>query len=146
MRKCHAMLFFENLYEPKMDVILTSSTVSTMDDEPSVGCQGTSTAGTASAVTRRSDSGKADISASGTGVDGRWVCLTCACLSSGSLFLGQGLDLLLPCLELSLKRRAPTSAVSCHVFPALGADVHAFQVALADILVAQLRITYRSFA
>ena len=25
VRKCHAMLFFENLYEPKMDVILTIS-------------------------------------------------------------------------------------------------------------------------
>ena len=48
-----------------------------MDDAPSVGCRGTSTTGTASTVTRQSDSGKADFSASDTGVDGRWVCLTC---------------------------------------------------------------------
>ena len=68
---------------------------STIDDAPSVGCRGTFQAGTASNVTRQSDSGKAGFSASGTRVDGRWVCLTFACLSSGSLFLGQGLDLLL---------------------------------------------------
>ena len=65
---------------------------STKDDAPSVGCRGTLStfqAGTASTVTRQSDSGKAGSSASGTGVDGRWVCLTCACLSSGSLFLAR---------------------------------------------------------
>ena len=117
--------------------------VSTMDDAPSVGCRGTFTAGTASAVT---DSGKADFSASDTGVGGCRVCLNCAYLSSGSLFLGQDPDLLLSCPELSLKRRAPTAAVSCHVFPALCADVQDFQVALADILVAQLETAYRFLA
>jgi len=101
--------------------------VSTMDDAPSVGCRGTFTAGTASAVTRQSHLGKADFSTSGAGVDGHWLCLTCACLSSDSLSLGQGLDLLLLCLELSLKRRAPIAAVSCHVFPALAVDVQGFQ-------------------
>ena len=120
--------------------------VSTMDDAPSVGCRGTFTVGTASAVTRESDSGKADFSASDTGVDGCRVFLSCAYLSSGSLFLGQGPDLLLSCPELSLKRRAPTAAVSCHVFPALCADVQDFQVALADILVAQLGTAYRFLA
>ena len=96
-----------------------------MDDAPSAGCRasrGIFTAGTASAVTKQSDLGKADFYASDTGVisypdltllytsrgrsgyeinkgvDGRWVCHTCACLSSVSLFLGQGLDLLNPLL------------------------------------------------
>ena len=107
---------------------------STIDDAPSVGCRGTFQVGTASTVTRQSDSGKAGFSASGTGVDGHCVCLTCACLSPGSLFLGQGLDLLLLCLALSLKRTAPTAAVSC--LPALAVDVQGFQVTLADILAA----------
>lgn len=120
--------------------------VSTMDDAPSLGCCDTFTAGTASAVTRQSDSGKADFSKSGTGVDGRWFCHTCACLSSGSVFLGQGLNLLLPCLALSLKCRAPTAAVSFHVFPAQGIDVQGFQVALAYILVVQLWTAYSSLA
>ena len=101
--------------------------VLTMDDAPSVGCRGTFTAGTASAVTRQSDLWKAGFSTSGTGVDGHWLYLACACLSSGSLSLGQGLDLLLLCLELSLKRRAPIAAVSCHVFPAPAVDVQDFQ-------------------
>ena len=95
-------------------------------------------------MTRQSGLGKANFSASGTGVDGRWVCLTCACLSSGSLFLGQGLDLLLLCLALSLKRTAPTAAVNC--LPALAVDVQGFQVARADILAAQLETAYRSLA
>ena len=115
--------------------------VSTMDDAPSVGCRGTFTAGTASAVTRQSDSGKADFSASDTGVDGCRVCLSCANLSSGSLFLGQGSDLLLSCPELSLKRRAPTAAVSCHVFPALCAEqrVHVGETnAFKDLGIRQL--------
>lgn len=60
------------------------------------------------------------------------------------LSLGQGLDLLLLCLELSLKRKAPTAAVNC--LPALGVDVQGFQVAPADILVAQLETFYRSLA
>ena len=58
-------------------------------------------------LSRLAHSGKADFSTSGTGVDGRWFCHSCACLSSGSLSLGQGLNLLLPCFELSLKCRAP---------------------------------------
>ena len=62
-------------------------------------------------LSRLAHSGKADSSTSGTGVDGRWFCHSCACLSSGSLSLGQGLNLLLPCFELSLKCRAPTAGV-----------------------------------
>ena len=73
--------------------------VSTMYDAPSLGCCDTFTAGTSSAVTRQSDSGKADFSTTGTGVNGRWFCHTCACLSSGSLSLGQGLNLLVPALS-----------------------------------------------
>ena len=72
---------------PEEDIEVSNGlrrSVSTMDDAPTVG---TSTIDTASAVTRHSDSGKADFSASDTGVDGRWVCLTCTCLSSGSLLL-----------------------------------------------------------
>ena len=43
-------------------------------------------------------------------------------------------------------RRAPTAAVSCHVFPALGVDVQGFQFAVADILAVQLGTAYRSLA
>ena len=97
-------------------------------------------------LSRLAHSGKADFSTSGRGVDGRWFCHTCACLSSSSLSLGQGLNLLLPCFELSLKCRAPTAVVSFHVFPALGIDVQCFQVALAYILVVQLWTAYSSLS
>ena len=43
-------------------------------------------------------------------------------------------------------RRAPTAAVSCHVFTGLGVDVQGFRVALADILVVKLGTAYRSLA
>ena len=88
-----------------------------MDDAPLVGCRasrGTFTAGKASSVTRQSDLGKADFSASDTGVIS-YPDLTLFYTGRGrsgyEINTGQGLDLFLSCLELSLTCKAPIACV-----------------------------------
>ena len=79
--------------------------------------------------------------ASNVGVGGCRVVSTRRCISSGSLFCGQVLNLLFPCLELFLEHTVLSASVRSYILLAPSAYVESFHATLVDVLVTQLGTT-----